>query len=119
DVFDTDGTLITRFASRGALNSPWGMARAPLDFGPFSSQILIGNFGDGRISGFNSNGNFRGQLRGTNNRAVTIEGLWSIAFGNEAAADPNKLYFTAGSNGEADGLFGSLSAVPGREAKGP
>jgi uncharacterized protein (TIGR03118 family) len=119
DVFDTDGTLITRFASRGALNSPWGMARAPLDFGPFSGQVLIGNFGDGRISGFTSNGSFRGQLRGTNNRAVTIEGLWSIAFGNEAAADPNKLYFTAGPNGEADGLFGSLSAVPGREAKGP
>jgi hypothetical protein len=58
----------------------------------------------------------RTQLRGANDRAVTIEGLWSIAFGNEAAADPNKLYFTAGSNGEADGLFGSLSAVPRLDA---
>jgi uncharacterized protein (TIGR03118 family) len=111
NVFDTDGNLITRFASRGTLNSPWGIARAPLSFGPFSGQILIGNFGDGRISGFTSDGNLRGQLRNTTGRAVTIEGLWSIAFGNAAAADPNKLYFTAGSNGEADGLFGSLGAV--------
>jgi uncharacterized protein (TIGR03118 family) len=111
DVFNTDGVLITRFASRGTLNSPWGIARAPLDFGPFSTRILIGNFGDGRISGFTSEGNFRGQLRGIDDRAVTIEGLWSIAFCNEVAADPNKLYFTAGTNGEADGLFGSLGTV--------
>jgi uncharacterized protein (TIGR03118 family) len=78
DVFDTDGNLITRFASRGTLNSPWGIARAPLSFGPFSGQILIGNFGDGRISGFTSDGSLRGQLRNTNGRAVAIEGLWSM-----------------------------------------
>jgi uncharacterized protein (TIGR03118 family) len=112
DVFDTDGNLITRFASRGSLNSPWGIARAPLDFGPFSTRILIGNFGDGRISGFTSGGAFRGQLQDPKGRAVQIEGLWSIDFGNAAAADPNKLYFTAGPNDEADGLFGSLTAVP-------
>ena len=111
DVFDTDGHLITRFASRGTLNSPWGIARAPLDFGPFSTRLLIGNFGDGRISGFTSGGDFRGQLRDPKGHAVRIDGLWSIAFGNGLAADPGKLYFTAGSNGEADGLFGSLSAV--------
>src|SRR5262249_45938442 len=111
DVFDTDGHLITRFASRGALNSPWGIARAPLNFGPFSSRILLGNFGDGRISGFSSFGDFRGQLRDTGGHAVHIDGLWSIAFGTELGADPGKLYFTAGTNGEADGLFGSLEAV--------
>jgi len=112
DVFDTDGHLITRFASRGALNSPWGIARAPLDFGPFSTRILIGNFGDGRISGFTSGGDFRGQLRDPKGHAVRIDGLWSIVFGNGLASDPDKLYFTAGPNGEADGLFGSLSAIP-------
>ncbi len=111
NVFDTDGHFVTRFASRGALNSPWGIARAPLNFGPFSSRILIGNFGDGRISGFDSYGGFRGSLRDPTGHAVSIEGLWSIAFGTAAAADPNTLYFTAGTNGEADGLFGSLQAV--------
>jgi uncharacterized protein (TIGR03118 family) len=112
DVFDTNGNLITRFASRGTLDSPWGISQAPLDFGPFSTRILIGNFGDGRISGFTSGGDFRGQLRDPKGRAVRIDGLWSIVFGNGLAADPNKLYFTAGPNGEADGLFGSLSAIP-------
>jgi uncharacterized protein (TIGR03118 family) len=73
---------------------------------------LIGNFGDGRISGFTSGGAFRGQLRDPNGRAVSIDGLWSIVFGNGLAADPDKLYFTSGPNGEADGLFGSLSAAP-------
>jgi uncharacterized protein (TIGR03118 family) len=115
DVFDTDGRFISRFASRGALNSPWGVARAPLDFGPFSSRILIGNFGDGRINGFTSGGDFQGALRNPDGRAVEIEGLWAIVFGTEAAADPNKLYFTAGTNGEADGLFGSVQAVPAKD----
>jgi uncharacterized protein (TIGR03118 family) len=112
DVFDTDGHLVGRFASRGALNSPWGIARAPETFGPFSSRILIGNFGDGRINGFSSFGDFRGQLRDVTGHAISIEGLWSITFGVAAASDPNTLYFTAGPNDEADGLFGSLQAVP-------
>ncbi|MGH8138147.1 MAG: TIGR03118 family protein [Steroidobacteraceae bacterium] len=111
NVFDTDGKLVTRFASRGTLNSPWGIARAPLNFGPFSTRVLIGNFGDGRISGFTSGGDFRGQLRGTNGHAIRIDGLWSIVFSTQAAADPNKLYFTAGLNDEADGLFGSLEVI--------
>jgi len=111
DVFDTDGHLIRRFASRGVLNSPWGIARAPLNFGPASGDILVGNFGDGRISAFDSNGEFRGQLRNPNGRAVSIPGLWSIAFGFESGATPNFLYFTAGLNDEADGLFGSLQPV--------
>jgi len=88
DVFDTDGHLVKRFASRGALNSPWGIARAPLNFGPLSTRILIGNFGDGRISGFTSGGDFRGQLRDPAGRAVRIDGLWSIQFGVASAADP-------------------------------
>ena len=111
DVFDTDGRLITRFASRGALNSPWGIARAPLNFGPFSGDILIGNQGDGRISAFNTRGEFRGLLRTASGAPVSIDGLWSLGFGDEAAADPAKLYFTAGTNAEVDGLFGSLEVV--------
>ncbi len=111
DVFDTDGHLVTRFASRGVLNSPWGVARAPSNFGPFSSRILIGNFGDGRINAFDSFGAFRGQLRNTSGHAIKIDGLWAITFGTGAASSPSTLYFTAGTNGEADGLFGSLQAV--------
>jgi uncharacterized protein (TIGR03118 family) len=111
DVFDTDGHLIKRFASRGTLNSPWGLARAPLNFGPASGDILIGNFGDGRISAFNSNGDFRGQLRDPKGHTIKIDGLWSIVFGTAAAATPNFLYFTAGVNDEMDGLFGSLQPV--------
>lgn len=111
DVFDTDGHLIRRFASRGRLNSPWGMVRAPLDFGGFGTRILIGNFGDGRISAFSSYGDFRGQLRDSSRKPITIDGLWGLIFGTGAAASSNTLYFTAGVNDEADGLFGSLEAV--------
>jgi uncharacterized protein (TIGR03118 family) len=111
DVFDTDGHLVSRFASHGALNSPWGIAHAPLNFGAFSSRILIGNFGDGRINAFDSDGDFRGSLHDRSGHSIKIDGLWSIAFGTAAASDPSTLYFTAGTNDEADGLFGSLRAI--------
>jgi len=118
DIYDTDGNLITRFASKDTLNSPWGVARAPANFGPFSSRILVGNFGDGRINGFSSFGDFRGQLHDTSNKAISINGLWSISFGIELAASPSKLYFTAGTNDESDGLFGSLEAVAASDHDG-
>ena len=112
NVFDTNGHLIKRFASRGALNSPWGIARAPFNFGPASTRMLIGNFGDGKINSFNSEGDFHGSLRDPKGHSITINGLWAITFGTASASDPNTLYFTAGINDESDGLFGSLQAVP-------
>lgn len=111
DVFDTEGNFIQRLASRGALNSPWGIARAPWDFGPASTRILIGNFGDGRINSFSSEGEFRGELRAPNGQPIQIPGLWGLTFGTETSTEPNTLYFTAGPNSENDGLFGSLSVV--------
>ncbi len=105
NVFDTDGHLITRFASRGPLNSPWGMARAPLNFGAASGRILIGNFGDGHISSFSSGGGFRGQLHDAYGHAIHIDGLWSVSFARGMGGTPNFLYFTAGLNHESDGLF--------------
>jgi uncharacterized protein (TIGR03118 family) len=111
NVFDTDGHLISRFASGGTLNSPWGIARAPLNFGPASGAILIGNFGDGRINIFDSAGGVRGQLQTSSGHPVTIDGLWSLSFGTGASTSPNTLYFTAGTNSETDGLFGSLQPV--------
>jgi uncharacterized protein (TIGR03118 family) len=109
DIFDTNGNLIQRFASRGKLNSPWGIAVAPYDFGRSSTDILIGNFGDGRINAFKSDGQFNGQLKDPSNQTIVIDGLWALEFGGAAASDPNTLFFTSGPNGESDGLFGSLT----------
>jgi len=110
DVFDTNGTLIRRFASGGTLNSPWGLALAPANFGKFSNDVLVGNFGDGRINAFDPNTDaFLDQLRDGNGNAITINGLWGLAFGNGGlAGNTNTLFFAAGFNDEADGLFGSI-----------
>jgi uncharacterized protein (TIGR03118 family) len=110
DVFDTSGTLLRRFASGGALNSPWGLALAPAGFGAFSTDLLVGNFGDGRISAFDpATGAFLGQLQDPSGHPITINGLWGLAFGNGGlAGDPTTLFFAAGLNDEADGLFGTL-----------
>ncbi len=112
DVFDTSGNLLRRFASNGSLNSPWGLALAPAKFGTFSNDILVGNFGDGRINAFNADtGAFLGQLQGSNGQPITINGLWGVAFRNGGmAGDTNTLFFASGLNNEADGLFGSVVA---------
>ena len=123
DAFDTEGNLLRRVASTGRLNSPWGLAVAPADFGTFSGDLLVGNFGDGHINAFDP-GHFRGdgelrprgQLHAADGPPITIDGLWAIAFGNGAAAGPtNALFFTAGPFGEAHGLFGKLvvTTAPG------
>lgn len=114
DVFSTDGKLLQRLVRRGALNSPWGLALAPAGFGDLGGDLLVGNFGDGRINAYNINtGEFEGTLQGTDEKPIAIEGLWGIAFGNGANAGPTgTLFFAAGINGEADGLFGSLVPAP-------
>jgi len=111
DVFDTSGNLIQRLISHGRLNSPWGLALAPADFGRFSNALLVGNFGDGRINAYDLNtGEFLGQLRDQANNPITIDDLWALRFGNDAnAGQHNELFFTAGINDEADGLFGKLA----------
>jgi len=111
DVFDTDGHLLRRFASRGTLNSPWGVARASFAFGRFSGDILVGNFGNGRINVFDSDGNFLGQLRDTNGKPIAIDGLWTLTLGGGKNSSSDTLYFTAGPNGETDGLFGTITPV--------
>ena len=108
DIFDTDGHLIRRFASGGDLNSPWGIARAPFNFGRFSGDILIGNFGDGRINVFQPSGEFLEQIADANGQPIEIDGLWALTFGGAAKSSPDTLYFTAGPNDEANGLFGSI-----------
>jgi uncharacterized protein (TIGR03118 family) len=111
DVFDTDGHLLRRFASRGPLNSPWGIARASFAFGRFSGDILVGNFGNGRINVFDSHGRFIDELDGPQGKTLVIDGLWTLTLGGGAKSSSDTLYFTAGPNGETDGLFGTITPV--------
>jgi uncharacterized protein (TIGR03118 family) len=108
-VFDTDGHLLRRFASRGPLNSPWGIARASFAFGQFSGDVLVGNFGNGQINAFDSDGNFLGTLRDGDGKPISIDGLWKLTLGGGAKSRSDTLYFTAGPNMETDGLFGTVT----------
>ena len=114
DVFDLDGNMVKRLISHGELNSPWGLALAPDNFGKFSGDLLVGNFGNGHINAFRiDDGAARGHMLTPNGGTLVIDGLWALRFGNGAAAGPkNTLLFTAGPNGEADGLFGKIEALP-------
>jgi uncharacterized protein (TIGR03118 family) len=110
DVFDLQGHKLKRLISRGALNSPWGLALAPSNFGQFSGDLLVGNFGNGHINAYDINtGALLGHMLRQNGTTLEIEGLWGLAFGNGAGAGPtNTLLFTAGPNDETHGLFGSI-----------
>jgi uncharacterized protein (TIGR03118 family) len=109
DVFDTDGNLLRRFASRGPLNSPWGMARASFAFGRFSGLILVGNFGNGKINVFSSQGQFIDELDRPNDNPLVIDGLWKLILGGGRNSSSDTLYFTAGPNDETNGLFGTIT----------
>ena len=118
DMFDTSGNLVARVATKGALNAPWGLALAPSDFGTFSGDLLVGNFGNGMIHAYHQQANgrwkFRGPLRVSRSKALRIDGLWGLSFGNGGAAGPtNTLYFTAGPGGGSHGLFGSIQPAGG------
>lgn len=122
NVFDPNGHLIRRVASRGRLNAPWGMALAPAGFGKFAGRLLIGNFGDGTINAYDiASGEFVGRLRGTDHRAIRIDGLWGIAFGSGFVNQPvDTLFFAAGPADEAHGLYGRIDVAAGDDAdEGP
>jgi len=117
DVYDANGKLVTHLiAPGGLLNGPWGMTLAPTDFGTLSNALLVGNFGDGRINGFDpATGAFIGTLGDASGTAFAMPGLWGIAFGNDAGNQPhNTLFFAAGTNNEANGAYGriDLGATP-------
>ncbi|HEY2049653.1 MAG TPA: TIGR03118 family protein [Caulobacteraceae bacterium] len=115
DIFSPQGTLLKRLVSLGGeVNSPWGLDIAPASFGKFGGDLLVGNFGDGTISIFDpTNGTFEGQLLGTDGKPIVEGDLWGLRNGNGGSGgNPNFVYFTAGIADEAQGLFGSLSAVP-------
>jgi uncharacterized protein (TIGR03118 family) len=114
--FDADGNLLSLVGDHGQLNSPWGLAMAPAGFGAFGGCLLVGNNGDGRINAFckDDEGQLHpsGQLRQAHGDLV-IDGLWGIGFGNGAASGPTDvLYFAAGPDADANGLFGRIAAQP-------
>ncbi len=117
-AFDFAGNFLARVASGGVLNAPWGTAKADPNFGAFGGDLLIGNFGDGRINAFheNADGSWTpsGTLKGLDGNPLFIGGLWAIQFGSGAAnnGQRNHLYFTAGPNGETAGLFGRIIPNP-------
>ena len=130
DVYDLKGRLLARVASRGHLNAPWGLALAPASFGRFAGDLLVGNFGNGKVNAYEERSKahfdsrkhharhrghfnrfkFRGTLRDGHGRPVVIDGLWALRFGNDSAAGPSStLFFTAGPNDENNGLFGTIT----------
>jgi uncharacterized protein (TIGR03118 family) len=116
DAYDLDGNLLTRVAQHGQLNAPWGLARAPADFGRFGGDLLVGNFGDGQINAYEEmpNGHFehRGTLHSSDGGKLMIDGLWALEFGNTGNnGDAHTLFFTAGPNDEEDGLFGTIKVA--------
>ncbi len=125
DAYSTAGRLLARLASRGKLDSPWGLALAPGDFGRHSFRLLVGNFGDGHVVSFglhHQDGRERGEQRDDldddgvllqdASGPITIPKLWGLAFANGGPSGPtNALFFTAGPDDETDGLFGRIDAA--------
>jgi uncharacterized protein (TIGR03118 family) len=111
DIFNTTGKLIKTLTKSTHLNGPWGLALAPKNFGPVSNALLVGNLGDGRINAFNAKtGRFITQLKDTKGRVISIDELWGLVFGGGGVSGkPNQLFFTAGPNQYANGLFGVIN----------
>jgi uncharacterized protein (TIGR03118 family) len=111
NLYSTAGALLTRLIPAGGqLNAPWGLAVAPSGFGTLSGALLVGNFGDGHINGFDiASGAFMHVIGNASGSPIVLNGLWGIAFGNDARNQPRKvLYAAAGSNGEANGLYARI-----------
>jgi uncharacterized protein (TIGR03118 family) len=116
DAYDLDGRFLGRVAQHGQLNAPWGLAWAPASFGRFGGDLLVGNFGDGQINAYQEmqNGHFehRGTLHVATHGKLAIDGLWALEFGNAGSnGDPQTLFFTAGIQDEAHGLFGTITST--------
>ncbi len=116
DIYDTQGTLISRLPHLIQMDSPWGIAPAPANFGAFSNDLLIGNFGSGSIMVFDPNNhNFIGLMLDEAKLSLRIPKLWGLHFGNGAGAGPaNTLFFTAGTFDEIYGTFGTILPISGQ-----
>ena len=117
NTFDLGGQSLHRLIQHGQLNSPWGVALAPASFGALANQLLIGNFGNGHINAYNlTTGEFVDKMRDPHGQAIVIDGLWSRRVGSNTTGSanfgPDTVFFTAGPNGEQDGLFGAITPSP-------
>jgi len=117
NTFDLGGQSLHRLIQHGQLNSPWGVALAPASFGALANQLLIGNFGNGHINAYNlTTGEFVDKMRDPHGQAIVIDGLWSLRVGSNTTGSanfgPDTVFFTAGPNGEQDGLFGAITPSP-------
>ncbi len=120
-VFDTSGNFVARVATGGNLDSPWGVAIAPANFGIFGGDILIGNFGNGIINAYDPKTYaWRGQLNDNTGKTLVYASLWELlpggtTVGNSAGVsggDTTTVYFTAGLANEAHGLFAAIANNP-------
>ncbi|HZQ67975.1 MAG TPA: TIGR03118 family protein [Terriglobales bacterium] len=111
DIFDLNGNFIKRFANKGKLNAPWGLALATSNFGTFSNNILVGNLGDGKITAYDATtGAVKGQLSDSTGKILQFPGLWGLMFGNGGSGgSKDVLYFTSGPGNYAHGRFGSIA----------
>jgi uncharacterized protein (TIGR03118 family) len=123
DAYDLGGNLVRRVASLGALNSPWGLALAPANFGPFGGALLVGNNGDGHINAYDpGSGVFLGQIADDHGTPIAIPNLWALTFGNgHAGGDAGTLFFAGRVAYDAHGLFGAIQAPDrrGGDTAGP
>jgi uncharacterized protein (TIGR03118 family) len=110
DIFTTDGLFVRRLTTGGVLNAPWGMVQAPAGFGNFAGDLLVGNFGNGKINAFDPiTGRFEGQMLNAMGKPLVIDGLWALRFGTATQGGTGTLLFSAGPNNQVDGLIGSLN----------
>jgi uncharacterized protein (TIGR03118 family) len=111
ELYQPDGQHIGHLQHGPWLNAPWGVVWTPRDFGVFSNSILVGNFGSGWVAAYNGfTHEFLGFVQNPDNSILTIDGLWSLTFGNGGSAGPaTTLFFSAGPDGETHGLFGTLT----------
>jgi uncharacterized protein (TIGR03118 family) len=120
DVYNVNGKLIKHLVSHGPLNEPWGLVIAPKGFGRFAGDLLVGNLGNGWINAFNPNtGRFLGPLDNTKGRPIAISGLWGLLVGNSAFGGASSVVFSAGPNGQTNGLVGVLNPADPSPAPTP
>ncbi|HEX3812110.1 MAG TPA: TIGR03118 family protein [Mycobacteriales bacterium] len=107
DRYSSLGLGERRVASRDTLNAPWGLAIAPSSFGTFAGDLLVGDFGDGRINVYD-HGRFAGQVKSSSGRTIAIPGLWALLPGTATTGGVNNVWFSAGIQHETAGLVGLI-----------
>ncbi len=125
-VFNAWGRLLTRLQHGTWLNAPWGLALAPTDFGRYSHDLLVGQFGSGNIAAYDlPSGRFDGLLEDSSGAPIAIDGLWGLNVGNASTGNYNaasapaaEVYFSSGPGKESGGLVGTLTALPAELLKG-